>query len=552
MRWPRWRGRGAAPVLAAGLAALEAVVLHATGMHSIAGIAPQVTAPPPYGVYHDLRWVLVFHTSWGGLAGELAALLAFRTLLNTGLVLLAWPRGVPHPPVRRLATSALLGTLLLIVLTWPWAALAGMGAAASLSWFVMASVLGFAMMALVINRAGTVPGWWRHPPTPASVGLALLTFLTVCAASAAISLAPGWWTVPVAAAGGLADAGLWVLLVRTVAGRPLPVLRAALTPVAVVVVPLVVIGAGAHLIGATKPQPDPTAATVHVDRLSPPGDRQVIYLLGYGTHYDGQHVPGTPPGTAVTYFSYRGRYPDGAPLPYGPGETYQSIDVLADRLARQVNGLHRRTGKPVALMATSEGTYVVRAYLRRHRAAAVHTVVLLSPLIRSARVYYPPRGTGHGWGLGMGWSFRALTWIARWRTGSGVNADQPFIRSILDQAPYFRNTMLCPVPGKRVVAFVPAASGAAVSYGHLSGVPVVEAWSVHGSLLHEPSVRRKVFAVLGGHDVRSRDPLGFRLVRAAAAGWQMPPLPLALRPAWHAAGDPDAALSTDGGCHAHG
>ena len=538
--------------MAAALAAAETVALHVTGMRSIAGIAPQVTGPPPFGVYHDLRWVLVFHASWGGLAAELAGLLVFRTLLNAGLVLLAWPPGVPHPAGRRLVTSAGLGTLLLTALTWPWAALAGMGAAASLSWFVMASVLGFAMMALVVNRAGMVPGWWRHPPTPVSVGLALLTLLTICAASAAVSLAPGWWKVPVSAAGGLADGGLWVLLVRTVAGRPLPVLRAALTPIAVVVVPLVVIAAGAHLIGATHPQPDPTAATAHVDRLSPPGDRQVVYLLGYGTHYDGQHVPGTPPGTAVTYFSYRGRYPDGAPLPYGPAATYQSIDVLADRLARQVNGIHRRTGKPVALMATSEGTFVVRAYLRTHRAAAVHTVVLLSPLIRSARVYYPPRGADHGWGLGMGWAFRVLTSIARWRTGSRVDADQPFVRSILDQAPYFRNTMLCPVAHKRIVAFVPAASGAAVSYGHLTGVPVVEAWSVHGYLLHEPAVRRQVFGVLGGHHVRSRDPLGFRLVRAAAAGWQMPPLPLAVRPAWHAAGAPDAALSTDGECHVRG
>lgn len=514
--------------LAAIPPAAEAAALRATGMGAIAGIAPHVTAPPPFGVYHDLRWVLVLHRSWLGLAGEMAALVAFRTLLNTGLILAAWPEGRPRPGVRSLLVSNALVTLLLVALMWPWAALAGMSAATSLSWFVMASLLGVGMLGLVINRAGMVPGWWRHPPTPASVGTGLVVFIVLSAASAVVSVTPGLWAAGAAGASGLAMAGLWRLLVGTVAGRRSRSFTAFATPLAVIAGPILVVALGAHMIGVVHGTPDRAQRPAHADRLSSPDRRQVIYLLGYGTHYEGQVMSDPPPGTAVTYFSYRGQYADGAPLPYGPRDTAKSITAAARLLARQVGDLHRRTGRPVALMAVSEGTFVAREYLRTHPDGPVHTVVLLSPLIRPARIYYPPRDARAGWGIGMGWAFRAVAAVSRWRTGSMIGADQPFIRSVLDREPYFRTAMMKPVPHKRIVAFVPMASAAAVPDGHLSGIPIVEAPSVHGFLIHQPRVRKKIFSVLDGADVPPHDPLSYRLVRAAAAGWQVPPLPLAL------------------------
>ncbi|MGW4569167.1 hypothetical protein ACWEN3_44885 [Streptomyces sp. NPDC004561] len=113
-------------------------------------------------------------------------------------------------------------------------------------------------------------------------------------------------------------------------------------------------------------------------------------------------MPGHPSSLDVTFFSFRGQYPDGAPLPYGPDATHQSLRVLADRLARQVETLHRRSGRSVAIVAQSAGTFVARAYLHGHPHAYVDTLVLLSPLVRPARVHYPRR-TGAG---GSGWAGR--------------------------------------------------------------------------------------------------------------------------------------------------
>ena len=65
VRW--WTGRGRLPLLVgltAGPATVEAAVLAGTGDHSSLALAPQVTAPNPFGIFHDLRWIFVYHDSW--------------------------------------------------------------------------------------------------------------------------------------------------------------------------------------------------------------------------------------------------------------------------------------------------------------------------------------------------------------------------------------------------------------------------------------------------------------------------------------------------------
>src|SRR5690348_11003261 len=68
--------------LTVGLSALECGILVLVGPHASRGLAPQVTAPSPFGAFHDLRWLLVYHRSWITLGFELAALLAFRGALD--------------------------------------------------------------------------------------------------------------------------------------------------------------------------------------------------------------------------------------------------------------------------------------------------------------------------------------------------------------------------------------------------------------------------------------------------------------------------------------
>src|SRR5438445_12968732 len=84
--------------MAVGGPVVETVILWLTGLGSASGIAAQVTAPAPFGVFHDLRWLLVFHRSWLGFALEAVAFVAFRTLLATPIFPAAWPPGLPGPP----------------------------------------------------------------------------------------------------------------------------------------------------------------------------------------------------------------------------------------------------------------------------------------------------------------------------------------------------------------------------------------------------------------------------------------------------------------------
>ena len=61
---------------AVALPVVETAILWAVGMETALGIAPQVSAPGPFDVFHDLRWLLVYHRSWLGLLVEGAAFVA--------------------------------------------------------------------------------------------------------------------------------------------------------------------------------------------------------------------------------------------------------------------------------------------------------------------------------------------------------------------------------------------------------------------------------------------------------------------------------------------
>ncbi|MBV8235083.1 MAG: hypothetical protein JO075_05205, partial [Acidimicrobiia bacterium] len=67
---PRFFVRRRLIALAMALPVLETAILWAVGMESALGIAPQVSAPAPFDVFHDLRWLLVYHRSWVGLLLE--------------------------------------------------------------------------------------------------------------------------------------------------------------------------------------------------------------------------------------------------------------------------------------------------------------------------------------------------------------------------------------------------------------------------------------------------------------------------------------------------
>ena len=131
-----------------------------------------------------------------------------------------------------------------------------------------------------------------------------------------------------------------------------PIVAAALA------IGLVVIGAGAGFGGSGGRQRSvpPPAAPAAEGILH----HQVLYIAGYDSAYDGQPPP-DPRFIAV--YSYRGLDPTGNPLPYQPTATHQSVTTSAALLAEQIERLHQRTGKPVALVGLSEGALVTRKYL---------------------------------------------------------------------------------------------------------------------------------------------------------------------------------------------
>ena len=118
----------------------------------------------------------------------------------------------------------------------------------------------------------------------------------------------------------------------------------------------------------------------------------VIFLEGHGSAYDGE--PAADPN--VQPFSYRGLDPQDRPLPYAARDTYRSIASSVALLAKQVELLHRRTGRPVALIGQSEGAMVARTYLADRPHPAVDILAMFSPLINAGRSYYPPHPTGAG------------------------------------------------------------------------------------------------------------------------------------------------------------
>ncbi|MFE9689883.1 esterase/lipase family protein [Micromonospora sp. NPDC005806] len=516
-------------VLAALPPAVEGAILAGVGFRAAEGLAPQVTAVWPYDTYHDLRWLLVYHDSWPTFVLGLAGVVTFRALLTTGLVALAWPRQVPRPRVRWLAGRNLVLTSVLSVVVSPWAALSLAASVVALSWLLLASLLPLFLLAPFLQRAAVERAWWRGLPSIELVGWSLLNFVVLTVGGAMVWSVPTWWTAPVAALAGVVNGLLWQ---RTVAAallprRPVRWARVPVAPLAVLLAfaaPLVVQPLFAALPGTSKKAP----SFLLLERPLPSDVRHaVIFLGGHGSAYAGEATA----DPNIQWFSYRGLDAQGRPVPYEPRDTYRSISSSVALLAAQVDLLHRRTGRPLALIGQSEGALVARTYLADRPHPAVDTMAMFSPLINTGRSYYPPEDASSGWGIAAGWELRVLFGLADVLARSGSGPDEPFIRSLLDDAPFYRTELMCPVPGVRILAFLPTTTATEAPPGEYTGIPVFQMPAVHGGLLGQPVVEARLVNFLAGEPV-SRPQRGYVLLQQVAAAWQAPPLPFSLNPVW--------------------
>ncbi|HET7045772.1 MAG TPA: hypothetical protein VFI37_13055 [Gaiellaceae bacterium] len=217
-------GRRALILVAVGLTVGEDVLLQAFGLSGATALSLQVAAPPPLGVFHDLRWLMVFHDSYATFAGLVAALFVFRTIVTVVLVLLAWPRGVPRPGALVIAATAAAATALGLVVLTPAATLLFTMGFAPLFYFFLVALLLALPFVLLLPHSGFPCRWWRRLPPLRAVAWIALDGVVLTIASLALVEAPAWVNVLPAALGGLFNALCWYAIAHeTAAGRRAPV-----------------------------------------------------------------------------------------------------------------------------------------------------------------------------------------------------------------------------------------------------------------------------------------------------------------------------------------
>ena len=542
--------------LAVGLSVLECGILVLVGPHASRGLAPQVTAPSPFGAFHDLRWLLVYHRSWSTLGFELAALLAFRGALDALLLRLARPPDAESVPFRTSFAHCVGFTAVALVALAPWTLLLFALAIIPISWLFFASIPPAIATVVLVHHGAARVGWWRALPPLRTSAWMLATFAVLTLGSLAISLSPVWpLALLSAAATGLFNAWAWTSIVRGLE-HARPGERAGLgrvrrwvpvAPIALASIFAIVVGGSAIGFAAHQPAEPKTVAA-----LAPSGHgAPVLVVSGFASHWDGSPVDFLGPGFREWRFSYRGLGPDGEPLAYGSKDTQQSLAALDRLMAQQVDAISRATGERVAIVAESEGSLVAKTYVLAYRDAPVRSLVMLSPLVRPGRVYYPAEDTD-GWGTLTGWGLRGVSQLLSGLSPLELSPDSPFVRDVDQHGAALRDALACSAPGITQFAYVPLADAVSAPLedeqdvedpAGLGSVRVRVVPAFHGGLLGDKTVERMVRQDLEGNAPRTETSwtTAGAMIRGAAAAWQVPDLPVQLNPVWQSTEHPGLA-----------
>lgn len=536
-------------LLAAAAPAGEAIVLQAYGFVSALPLAPQLSAPAPFGTFHDLRWVWTYAWSWPSVAWQLVALLAFRSLFDALLITAAWPADHARPSVAVLWRRSLVYVVIAIVVMSPWATMTFAAGVLAYGWFLLAAIIASLITALVMPQGVITGEWWRRIVPWRTMPHVIVAWLVLMLAALAITFSPPWLTVVVAAATGLVNAWLWRRIVLSVVGAGVPRYTIPFAPVAIVIVVGAFVAGGGFLYGNSRHAGSSKAVrgareVAAASRQSAaPAGQPIVYVNGFSSLYNGRQYRLFGSKWSSEYFSYDGLGPGGRPLPYKPRDTHRPLAQSARLLARQIDMLHRRTGKPVTVIAESEGTMVARIYFASHKNPPVDRYIQISPLLRPSRVWYPPAG-GTGPGLVAGWEAREIMQLIRLESPAFTDhADMPFLRSMVDSAPRLRDQTLCPIPGVRTFMFIPLQAAMMAERGQLSRIRWATLPGWHATLLKRSVVQHDIRHLLNTGKLPSRPgwTFGFQLIRGVAAAWQSPALPL-VAPPWHAAPGTDPAF----------
>ncbi|MGH9057397.1 MAG: hypothetical protein ACRDYY_16295 [Acidimicrobiales bacterium] len=546
MNGPGRRARGCLVAVCVGANVLEGALVLAFDPGASSSLAPQASAIAPFATFHDLRWLSVFSNSWWAFAAEAAAMLLVRGAFVGAAVGWAWPSPSRHgasgaaaaskPGVRQRWVRGILATAFLACLLAPCVVLLFASAVVPVSWLVIAGVPAALLVSLILHPVAVRRDWWRRILPLRSLGWILLSFLVATLAGVAISAAPSGVALVVDALAGVFNAWAWCgmvtsVVVRPEARRPYPVVPVALA----VLVVGVSIGALTSFSNAraTEVAKIARARDAGGSPISPKrgAGHPVLLLSGYGSAWTGGAVHPIPGAWQEVRFSYRGVGRDGVPLAYTGADTVKPLTELDRMLAYQVQRLAGLTGQRVDLVAESEGALVVETYLHAAPDAPVATVVLTSPLLTSGGVSYPPAPAGR-WGIAAAGGMAALGRALQSTAPINLSPQNPFLRSIVREAPLLRTLATCPVGGVHQVALLALADAVGVPAHFRAAFPTVVVADFHGGMLQNPSLQRTIAAILAGKAPDRPSPLQAAedLVRWAASSWQVPDLPASYYP----------------------
>jgi hypothetical protein len=535
-------------VVCALAAVLETVLVSVFAPTASLGLATQVVAPPPFGAFHDLRWIVVYHESWLGLAFELLAFVVFRAGLTTVCLRAAWPSDVPEEPLAVTVRRSVVFTIVVGVLLAPWAGLMFALAVVSLSWLFFVAIPVVLFLALLVHGGAVTTTWWGRTLSLRSIGWVLVSFAALTVFGSLLTTCPPWARVPIAALAGVVNAWLWLRVVDAVLHRRRAPRAFPVAPVGVVaVLAVVVFGTVAGFAVAQRPLPRLVSPAAAATEWRPPSTAAkgppLVVVTGFNTKWGGRASQYVHVDLPQWRFSYRGSTPD-APLPYTASDTHRSLHDLVRELRVQVDTYHRATHRLVTIVAESEGALLAKAYVASTPDAPVRNLVMLSPLVEPGRVYYPVDGQ-EGWGAGGAAAMRGFAWALADVSPVDVTPDTPFLRSIVDDGPALQRLVSCRLPGVRQVAVLPLDTGVSAPVPRGLGIPSIVVPSFHGGMLDDASTANVVQHVVRGERVDADDAwsVAAHVISAGASAWQVPQLSTSVNAAW--SGEPHS-----GGCRA--
>ncbi len=526
----------------AGCAMAEVAVLTVLAP-AARSLAPQVTAPPPLAIFHDLRWLFGYNRSWLEFAAGALILVLARSALNTVMVTLAWPRGLRAPSPAVMFPVSMAFTLVAAILMVPIATLVFGVAVLPFSWPFLAAVPVLLALALPLSHGGVAPTWWRRLPPLRAAGWVLACFVEYSVLAVVITRLPAAGIVVVAGLAGIVNARAWYGLTAAVArparSRQHPLVAwIPVAPLAAISVIVLAIGTTRLVfdMAATPPREGLAAASAGIAAaasraasFTPPGKergRQAVVLVvgGFGSSccHAARGLHRVASGMLVEQFSYLGLNAAGRPIPQGPNASDLPMQELGDRIATQVWHLHAQTRKPVDLVAESEGSLGVYAMFARHPDVPVRAVVLLSPIVAPGQVSFPESGR-QGPGVASGYALGMLNRFVGSLSPFGAAGAERLINSVSSVGARYAAATADRDRHDRWLAVVPLADAVTLPACNLPR-DVLFVPAFHGGLLGDPAVLRTVSSFLRGHQVTGQGSLreAAEILSSAAAAWRMP------------------------------